>query len=283
MLPCRPGPSRPLERLPSPAFGTHITEHVIQPASSLLPGGSVYPTSSRGRPTRPATDLIARPGGVPAGRAVGRRPHGFTGRVAFSGPAGTARSPSSPPARPRTPTRRWCSTCSRAGDEGRHRAARPFVGLALSAGHQAILAAPRRGRSRSCMTMSSTSAWARPARRSNSRPSDPRRGDRLWLGIRRLAVHHRAGRRPGDAPAGTLLIMMTGALAPWTGWTRPSPTRWWAPCGRTTSIGSGAFTTACPGGPGQVRGRPPVEQCLIASGGDVAAAVTRHFSDPVPR
>jgi hypothetical protein len=77
--------------------------------------------------------------------------------------------------------------------------------------------------------------------------------------------------------------MMTGALAPWTGWTRPSPTRWWAPCGRTTSIGSGAFTTACPGGPGQVRGRPPVEQCLIASGGDVAAAVTRHFSDPVPR
>ncbi|MFI9588158.1 hypothetical protein ACIHCQ_41705 [Streptomyces sp. NPDC052236] len=44
MLPGPAGAAAPLTVVvaPSPALGTHIVEHVVQPAAALLPGGSVY-------------------------------------------------------------------------------------------------------------------------------------------------------------------------------------------------------------------------------------------------
>jgi hypothetical protein len=63
MLPTPPADAAPLTVVvtPSPAFGTHIIEHVIQPAANLLPGGAAftdYESWSGATPNH--QDLIAR-------------------------------------------------------------------------------------------------------------------------------------------------------------------------------------------------------------------------------
>ena len=68
---------------PSPAFGTHIIEHVLQPAASLLPGGAAfvdYESWSGATPNH--QDLIARFAAYqPVVVLSGDVHYGFTGRI----------------------------------------------------------------------------------------------------------------------------------------------------------------------------------------------------------
>ena len=63
MLPTPPAQAAPLTVVvtPSPAFGTHIIEHVLQPAANLLPGGAAFVDyESWSGATENHQDLIAR-------------------------------------------------------------------------------------------------------------------------------------------------------------------------------------------------------------------------------
>jgi hypothetical protein len=85
MLPTPPPAAAPVTVVvtPSPAFGTHIIEHVIQPASSLLPGGAAfsdYESWSGSTPNH--QDLIARLAAYqPVVVLSGDVHYGFTGSV----------------------------------------------------------------------------------------------------------------------------------------------------------------------------------------------------------
>jgi hypothetical protein len=77
---------------PSPAFGTHIIEHVVQPASSLFPGGSVYTDFETWSAVTPNhQDLIARLAAYqPTTVLSGDVHYGFTGRIVYTKGANTA-------------------------------------------------------------------------------------------------------------------------------------------------------------------------------------------------
>ena len=93
MLPAPPGTTTArIVVAPSPAFGTHIVEHVIQPAASLLPGGSVYTDfESWSAATPNHQDLIARLAAQqPAVVLSGDVHYGFTGKITYVSAATTA-------------------------------------------------------------------------------------------------------------------------------------------------------------------------------------------------
>jgi hypothetical protein len=94
MLPTPPPSPAPatLVATPSPTFGTHIIEHVIQPASSLLPGGSEYTDfESWSGATANHQDLIARLAAYgPVAVLSGDVHYGFTGRITYVATSGTA-------------------------------------------------------------------------------------------------------------------------------------------------------------------------------------------------
>jgi hypothetical protein len=95
MLPMPPPAAAPVTLLvaPSPAFGTHIVEHVIQPAASLLPGGSIYTDfESWSGATANHQDLLARLAAYePVVVLSGDVHYGFTGAIAYERGGSTAR------------------------------------------------------------------------------------------------------------------------------------------------------------------------------------------------
>lgn len=95
MLPTPPPAAAPLTVVvtPSPAFGTHIVEHVIQPAASLLPGGAAFTDyESWGGATANHQDLIARLAAYqPVVVLSGDVHYGFTGAVGDDRSGGSSR------------------------------------------------------------------------------------------------------------------------------------------------------------------------------------------------
>jgi hypothetical protein len=95
MLPTPPAGVAPVTIVvtPSPAFGTHIIEHVIQPASSLLPGGSAYSDfESWSGVTANHQELLARLAAYqPVVVLSGDVHYGFTGRITYQQQGGTSR------------------------------------------------------------------------------------------------------------------------------------------------------------------------------------------------
>ena len=290
MLPTPPPGAEPatLVVCPSPAFGTHIIEHVIQPASSLLPGGSVYSDfESWSANTASHQDLIARLAAYqPAVVLSGDVHYGFTGRVSFSGPAGTARfaqftSSAAKNADAKTMALHlFGELAMKVGIER----ARPFVGFAaLSAGQQALLAAPPPGPVALPYDDVVDVSLGRVLRAGHEQPAVLTRdvATAYGLGSGDWQYIIEPVDDPAMPPAGPLLTAMTGAPAPWTGW---DPGKSYTMVGALRANDLHRIGRVFTGLPQVALVRfeagPPllVEQRLIASGGDDATAVTRHVS-----
>ena len=209
---------------PSPTFGTHIIEHVIQPASSLLPGGSVY-SDYESWSAAPANhqDLIARLAAYgPTVVLSGDVHYGFTGRVTYTGAAGTAHlaqltSSGAKNADAKTMALHlFGELAMKVGIER----ARRFVGFAaLGAAAQALLAAPPPPAALPYDDFVDVSL-GRVLRAGHEQPAILTQEVASAYGLGSGDWQYRI--EPVDdqtmPAAGELLTAMTGAPAPWTGW-----------------------------------------------------------------
>jgi hypothetical protein len=291
MLPTPPAVSEPVTIVvtPSPAFGTHIIEHVIQPAMSLFPGGSAYADfESWSGVTANHQDLIARLAAYqPAVVLSGDVHYGFTGRITFTDSAGTARfaqltSSGAKNADTKTLTLHlFGELAMKLGIER----SRPFVGFsALTAAQRTQLASPPPAPASLPYDDVVDLSLGRVFRAGQEQPA-VLTGD----------VVAAYGLGPGDwqyridpvddqtMPApGALLTAITGAPAPWIGW---DPDNSYTMLGALRAGDLHRIGRVLAGLPqvGFVRftSGPPltVDQHLICSAGKDPAAIVRHRTD----
>jgi hypothetical protein len=227
MLPTPPPAGAPVTFVvtPSPSFGTHIIEHVIQPASSLLPGGSVYTDfESWSAATANHQDLLARLAAyAPVVVLSGDVHYGFTGAIAYVGAAGTAHM-----------AQLTCSAAKNADAKtmalqlfgelamklGIERA-REFVGFnALTPAQRTALASPPAGPVSLPYDDLVDVALGRVFRAGQEQPAVLSEEVATAYGLGAGDWHYEIDPVDDQAmPApGPLLNAITGAPAPWTGW-----------------------------------------------------------------
>lgn len=291
MLPTPPPGAEPATLIvgPSPTFGTHIVEHLIQPASSLLPGGSVYTDfESWSAATAHHQDLIARLAAYqPVIVLSGDVHYGFTGRVTYTRAGATARF-----------AQLTCSAAKNADAKtmalhlfselamkvGIERTRR-FIGFnALSQAQRTLLASPPPPPASLPYDDAADVSLGRVFRAGQEQPAvlsaDLAAAYGLGAGDWQYQIDPVDDQRM--PPAGPLLDAITGAPAPWTGW---DPDNSYTMLGALRASDLHRIGRVFAGLPQVALIRfdsgPPltVDHHLICSAGEDPAAFTRHTVD----